>query len=331
MTGEWLQVSLSVPPVSREAASYILFDLGAGAVWEDNPDSAGNLVLKASFAREEAMRLMTTLPPALTRAAKSFDLPVKSFNLSMELLPLEDYAELWKAEQRPVMVSGRLILSPTFWEGDLREYFGLPEGSLPPVLKIDPGAAFGSGRHPTTFLSLKILSELAESGLTPERILDLGAGSGILALAAAVLFPGAVVEGVDTDPETVPVALANRDLNLLTGSISFSGEPLNSLKPGFSIILANLSLNPLLKLAPDIKAAAAPGSHLILSGIIAEQADELAEAFLKDGWSWLRHLGQAEWSALSFKLPDVPSGSPPSPPPARVVAPEPSLETRPEK
>ncbi|MDR2340210.1 MAG: 50S ribosomal protein L11 methyltransferase [Deltaproteobacteria bacterium] len=323
---EWLSVTLAVPPPAQEAASSALFDLGAKAVWEDVPDKEGRILLKASFPREDAMRLMRSLPQTLREAAAAFGLPVASFGLILELVPLVDYTEAWKAGLEPIMVSGSLILSPSFWEGDLAGRFGLAPEKLPPVLRIDPGAAFGSGRHPTTFLCLRILSSLAEAGDTPGRILDIGTGSGILALAAAILFPEAEVTGIDNDPPTVPVAIANRDLNSMGPMPAFSDDPLSGLEPGFHLILANITLNTLMLLAPEITRLAARKASLVLSGLIEAQAEEAARAFRKEGWAWTRHLGQGEWSALCLELGGKAAGGAKH---ERVMVPEPSLETRP--
>jgi ribosomal protein L11 methyltransferase len=327
---EWLSATLTIPPNASEAVSFQLFELGARAIWEDYPAGDGRLVFKASFPKEDAMRLMVTLPQVLSGVSNNLELPLSSFGVAIELLPIEDYSEAFKEQQIPILVSSSLVISPTFWTGDLASHFGLEGNNLPPVLKMDPGAAFGSGRHPTTFLSLKILSSLKESGHAPERILDIGAGSGILALSSALLFPEAEITGIDNDPDTIPVAINNRNLNNLA-KVDFSDKDLSALSPGFSIILANLTLNPLVKLAPEITRLSAPNTILVLSGIIDSQARETAEAYRKEGWKWNSHLGQGEWSALSLELnPDKePEPETPEPPesPERIVTPEPSLET----
>jgi ribosomal protein L11 methyltransferase len=322
---EWLCAAVKTPPPAAGGVSYFLFDLGAGAVWEDTPDSEGRVVLKASFPKSQAMSLMTLLPRALRRTAEAFEIPAGAFELSLELLAVEDYSEVFRAEQRPIKVSGSLILTPSFWEGGVAEHFGLSPYARPKILKIDPGAAFGSGRHPTTFLCLKILSDLSAGGFSPQKALDVGAGSGILALAAALLFPQADIMGVDSDPDTIEVALANRALNGLPDSVAFSGSPLSSLSPGYALIMANLTLNPLTEMAPRITSLAAPGCALIISGLLSGQAAEAAAAYENEGWSWRRHLGQGDWSALSLELGEPGAARPE--PPQRSVVPEPSLET----
>jgi ribosomal protein L11 methyltransferase len=327
--GEWLAVTVNAPPVSHEAVSSALFELGATAIWDDTPDEAGRLVLKASFGRGDAMRLMMALPRSLRESAKAFGLSESDFSLALELVPLEDYSAAWKAGLAPIQVSPSLVVAPPSWEGDLPGHLGIPPDRLPQVLRLDPGAAFGSGRHPTTFLCLKLLSSLAEAKAAPQRILDVGSGSGILSLAAALLFPGAEILGIDNDPLTLAVAAANRDLNGLGANPGFSGAPASELAPGaYSLILANLALNPLLGLAPTISSLAAPGARLVVSGLVLGQAAEAAGAFQKEGWAWEAHLGQGEWSALSLSLGGPgPKGDPKAPP--RELVPEPSLETKP--
>ncbi|MDR2612955.1 MAG: 50S ribosomal protein L11 methyltransferase [Deltaproteobacteria bacterium] len=359
MDDEWLQAGLSLPSRAAEAASAALFECGASSVWEDLPDRPGRAVLRSAFGTGDAMRLMTELPLAAERIAEAFGFGEGEVSVELEVKLLEDWDAAWRADQSPVRVSGRLTVAHSFWVGAVTcpgGGTGEDGGGSPPhhVLRMDPGAAFGSGRHPTTFLCLKLLSAAADeaeglaadpsvgppaagaagaapSGNAPARVLDLGAGSGILAIAAARLFPGADVLGLDRDEDTVPVARRNAEANGASGSATFLAGTLDGPRGGFDLLLANLTLNPLLELARDLTLAASPGARLVLSGLLADQAEECARAYQRLGWHWLRHLGQAEWSALELAFPGWPGGTADGaeggPDPARLLIPEPSLET----
>jgi ribosomal protein L11 methyltransferase len=174
------------------------------------------------------------------------------------------------------------------------------------ILQIDPGLAFGSGRHASTFLCLRVLSDLADGGFSPRRILDLGSGSGILALAAALIFPQAAeIIGLDSDAETLPVARANADLNNLSPRAAFTEGPVSQLSPGFDLILSNITLNPLKELALAITELSAPGAKAVLSGLLEDQEEEAYLAYRSLGWEISARLFQEEWSALLLALGQV--------------------------
>ncbi|MDR0354166.1 MAG: 50S ribosomal protein L11 methyltransferase [Deltaproteobacteria bacterium] len=291
---DWLLVSLSVPPAAGEAASEALFSVGAGGVWEEKPDEDGRLVFKSGFDQDEEMRLMAVLPAYLYRIAEAMELPLTDFALTMELKPGEDYSETWKQDLKPVRVDSSLIVCPSFWTDDLEA----DENAK--VLKLDPGSAFGSGHHPSTFMCLKLLAHLVQNGYLPNDVLDLGAGSGILALSAALLLPEAGIELLDDDPETEFAVAENIALNGLSHRLSPRIGSLNDLDGQFDLIMANLTRNALLELSRPIGERSRLPGRLILSGILADQAPDVLKCFAQLGFYPVRHLGQVEWSALSL-------------------------------
>ncbi|MDR0620449.1 MAG: 50S ribosomal protein L11 methyltransferase [Deltaproteobacteria bacterium] len=291
---DWLQLTAVTPPAAGEAVSEALFSAGAGGVWEDYPDSSGRLVLKAGFWQGDEMRLMAEIPGALRTISEALGVSLLDFELSLELMPGEDYAESWKRDLKPLYVSDRLIVSPSWWEGPLESS---PETK---ILKLDPGSAFGSGHHPTTFLCLTLLAQLTERGLFFNDVLDLGAGSAILALSAALLLPKANVKAIDDDPETLYAAKKNINLNELGSRLTPEITTISSLEGPFDLIMANLTRNALTELAKDIGARSRVPGRLILSGLLADQAPDAAKAFSSLGFEVESHLGLAEWSALSL-------------------------------
>jgi ribosomal protein L11 methyltransferase len=207
-----------------------------------------------------------------------------------------DWAEAWKVHFKPVKVTPRLVIRPP-WE----EYHPLP-GEM--VVTIYPGMAFGTGRHPTTLLCLQALEEIWEdlARLGPPgdwQVLDVGTGSGILALAAARL--GAKVLAIDIDPEAVAAALENVRLNALEDIIWVEATPLPALRQQFALILANLTAQDLAHWAEALAGRTLPGGALIISGFLTEDMPAVSARFAQYGLSAAGHLIQEEWSALILR------------------------------
>ena len=286
----WLKVSIHHPPAAADALTSTLFDEGAQGLWEDRPDSNGRLVTRAGFEVGRAGHLKSVLPELLAGLAEAFEYDPAEFEFSIELEENQDWAEKWKEGLEPFIAGPSLAVAPSWW----------PENDLPEagtVLRLDPGLAFGSGHHATTFLCLRLLTELAPEA---RRILDVGSGSGILSLAAAALNHKAEIFGIDNDSTTIAVADENAEINRLAGRIRFSDDELSALTPPFDLIVANITLMPLLELAPAISALSETGGRLVLSGLLDTQVDEAAQAYKNLGWGLKRRLGRDEWAALAL-------------------------------
>ena len=147
-------------------------------------------------------------------------------------------------------------------------------------MRLDPGMAFGTGTHETTALCLVALDELVQGG---ERLLDIGTGSGILAIAA-LLLGAAKAEGVDIDPMCVRTAGENAALNGVSGRFHVEIGDLSDKASGqYDLITANIVANAIKQLAPQIPALLAPGGTFIASGIIDEREEEVAQAIRAAG------------------------------------------------
>lgn len=298
----WLRVTVHHPPAVSEAVSEVFFSLGAQAVWEDRPDEHGRLVSRAGFAPERAAALKQPLADRLARIAGIFNTePLRP------LFTIEagaDWAEKWKEGLEPIIVRQTLAVQPTWWAGPLA-------GAPPLVLKLDPGLAFGTGHHATTYMCLWALLDLLQKPVG--RLLDLGAGSGILALSAALLTAGQTprpeIIGLDNDPETVPVAVANAALNGLEDRVAFTADPRMLAGKPCGLILANITLGPLLALKETVAQAAGAGAGLVLSGLLADQVEEATAAYRALGFQPQRLLRLGEWAALVLR--QGPAGPPP--------------------
>ena len=182
---------------------------------------------------------------------------------TVEEVAEQNWVQLTQSQFDPIRVSERLWIVPS-WH--------LAPDPVAVSLILDPGMAFGTGSHPTTRLCLEWLERNVHAGCS---VLDYGCGSGILAIAAARLGAGSVV-GVDIDPLAVEAARANAQRNAVTATFHDSAQPVAG---AYDLVVANILSNPLRVLAPAICAHVRSGGRLALSGILREQADEIAEIY----------------------------------------------------
>jgi ribosomal protein L11 methyltransferase len=229
--------------------------------------------------------------------------------LGMRQVAEDDWANAWKEHFQVHHVGRRTVIVPTW-----RQYEPLP-GDV--VITLDPGMAFGTGLHPTTRLCIVALEERVRPG---QSILDLGTGSGILAIAAARLGAGSVV-ALDTDAVAVQAARANMVANGVQetvrvdqGTLGTGGRParldrrsperrpapvLPTSRPAtFDLLVANIIAQVLVDLAPALAAALAPGATLIVSGIINEREADVAAALVTQGLTLEERKAEGDWVLL---------------------------------
>lgn len=182
---------------------------------------------------------------------------------SLETVEEQNWVQLTQSQFDPIRISGRLWIVPSWHTAPDPDAI---------VLVLDPGMAFGTGSHPTTRLCLEWLERTVTPGIS---LLDYGCGSGILAIAAARLGAHDVL-GVDIDPQAVSAAKSNAERNEVSASFADSA---GEIRGQFDIVVANILSNPLKALAPAICSHVRPGGRLALSGILAEQTEELIAAY----------------------------------------------------
>ncbi len=198
----------------------------------------------------------------------------------------QNWVQLTQAQFDPIRISDRLWIVPSWHESPDPDAINLV---------LDPGMAFGTGSHPTTRLCLEWLEREVTPGCS---VLDYGCGSGILAIAAARLG-AASVAGVDIDPQAVSAARDNAERNRVQARFEDSAAPLAG---EYDLVVANILSNPLRVLAPAICAHVRPGGRLALSGILAEQAEEIVRIYA--AWIPLSVADSREgWVCLSGSRP----------------------------
>jgi ribosomal protein L11 methyltransferase len=205
----------------------------------------------------------------------------------------EDWANAWKEHFFAHRVGARLVIKPSW-----REFEGGPDDL---VVTLDPGMAFGTGLHPSTRLCLLALERAARAG---DRVLDVGTGSGILALAAARLGAARVL-AVDLDEVAVEAARANAEANRLAASVEVARGSVDAAPAGqtYDLVLANIIARVIIDLAPALAARLRPGGRLVASGILALRRDEVAAALAAAGLTVEETLEEADWVALLCARP----------------------------
>lgn len=239
-----------------------------GAYFTEPPDRAGLALLEALFG-------------------------VRPFTVSE--VPDQDWVAHVRRELAPVR-AGRFFVYGS------HDADAVPEGVTP--LLIEAAMAFGTGHHGTTLGCLRAIDRLAGQGIVARNVADIGCGTAVLAMAAAHVFPNPVLAS-DIDPVAVDVARANVAANGLAGRVTcveaagFDAPALAGAAP-FDLILANILKGPLIALAPAMAANLVPGGHLILSGLLVEQADEIVAVYSRNGVNLLHREDIVDWTTLTL-------------------------------
>jgi ribosomal protein L11 methyltransferase len=301
--GAWLELAVEADLEAVEAVSEIFGRVAPGGT---SVEPAFDLLDEGLGARVDPTRpaIVRAYVPARDRAAadravaeaaealghlQAFGLrPIGE--LRTRLVEEADWAEAWKAYFPVLRVGRRLVIRPT-WRRHHREPDDL-------VLALDPGMAFGTGLHPTTRLCLAEIEAVADRGrLAGARVLDVGCGSGILAIAA-VRLGAASAFGVDTDPIAIEATAANARRNRLVRRIAARDGSLPSGEAPFDVVLANLIAGVLVPLAPALHDELRPDGILVASGIFVDREADVRAAFeaarlVVDG-----RRAEGEWVAL---------------------------------
>lgn len=282
----WTEVACRVPPEALEAAAEILRQL-----------SPGGLVVEGSATLKIYVPAGRTGVPSLVEArlaglAAHFP-GMDGVSVSTRAVEEEDWACAWKAYFRPLEVGRKLLVVPA-WEDP-------PVGSEHRIpLRVDPGMAFGTGSHETTRLCLEELEQV----VTPvARVLDLGTGSGILAIACALLGAGRIW-AVDPDPVAVRAAGGNLALNGVTAQVRLIQGELDDLAgESFDLAVANLNSRLLVSLSQGLAARLRRPGSLIVSGVLAAEADRVETALTAAGLVLQGRRTMGEWAVLRLAAP----------------------------
>jgi ribosomal protein L11 methyltransferase len=299
----WLELSVEADVEAVEAISEILGRVAPGGT---SVEPAFELVDEGLGARIDPSQPATVRAylPARDRAATDRSVAevadalghLQAFGLRpigelrTRLVHETDWADAWKAYFPVMRIGRRIVIRPT-WRRHRRR-----PGDV--VVALDPGMAFGTGLHPTTRLCLLAIESLADRGLLAgARALDVGCGSGILAIAALKLGADRVL-GVDTDPIAVEATTANARRNAVARRLRARECSLPTGEPPVDVVLANLIAGVLVALAPALRDALEPAGRLLASGIFVDREAEVRAAFGGVGLDVVGRLAEGDWVAL---------------------------------
>jgi ribosomal protein L11 methyltransferase len=252
-------------PEVAERISAEAWAAGAAGIEERDSDGRVELLIYAPAPEIAAVR------DAVLQTAAVFDIELP------ERILEKDWSEQWKQGLEAIVVSARLVVRPSFVA------HALEPGQL--ELVVDPGQAFGTGGHASTRLCLEWIDALADDLPTGARVLDVGTGTGVLALAAIRLARARVV-AFDLDPLAAEAVRENSETNGVRDGLNLFTGPLEALAPtGFDLVLANLLKSEMLPLLGGIAERVRPGGYAVFAGLLASEADEVCAALVAKAFS----------------------------------------------
>jgi ribosomal protein L11 methyltransferase len=288
MKKSWGELRVEVHPLLAEAVANFLVEQGSPGIIQEEIPGGG---------KEKKERLIAYFPNDRSLGSKkqkvqkylqsiAADHP---FQVHLRIIKEEDWAEAWKVNFKTAHVTPSLVVKPP-WEN-----YSPKKGEI--VIEMDPGMAFGTGSHPSTRMCLGALEEAIPSFPHPPSLLDVGTGSGILAIAAHRMGAKSIW-AVDVDSVAIRRALKNTRANRTGGAIHFRVGSIQRLRRVFDIVVANLLPQELLELAAFLPKRVSPRGILIVSGLLRSQINEIQAAFFPHGLKVQAQKGSKGWACL---------------------------------
>jgi len=301
---KWLTVTVTCPEKIAEAVSDQMGVLSGAGVEVRPANSSGRQQVTGYFfldAPGGAGDLEETAGSVLQGVTDELEKLYAIYNLILHepvtsIIDDQDWATSWQQFFTTTEIVPGLVIKPSW------EHYSPAAGQR--VITMDPGMAFGTGQHASTRMALGLLVSCfnGESGTVPGRVLDIGTGTGILAMGAAA-FGADEITAIDNDPEAVTVALHNVNVNHFDWNIGVSSRPLEDLAGPFDLICANIVHDVLVEMVPAISRLAAAQSRVILSGILqGEQERNILQIYGQAGLHLVRSEHDEEWSALLLEM-----------------------------
>jgi ribosomal protein L11 methyltransferase len=265
----WVSLSIWSPPAVQEAmANFLVEQTERGVQLE------GEWVTAYCSEGEEEQICHRQLTQYYRHLQQLYpDLP--ELKVRRKVLPGEDWSEKWKSFFKPLIIGKNIVIKPT-WES-----YEPKAGQV--LIEIDPGRAFGTGKHPSTALCLEILELILGESFSKKMgsvtsVLDVGTGSGILGIAAAALGVRRIL-GLDIDPLALEVAQENLYRNGVQEIMSVSSMPLHQVDETYDLVMANLTGPVIIQMAANLSRCVSPKGWLLLSGILNQEMEEVVKSF----------------------------------------------------
>ncbi|RXT15499.1 50S ribosomal protein L11 methyltransferase [Ammoniphilus sp. CFH 90114] len=309
---KWSEISIHTTQEAVEAVSNILHEAGASGVVIEDPEmlhrewdvSYGEIYqLSPNDYPEEGVIVKAYLPinghiaetveeiKQRVQSLEAYDIPIGRAEITLAEVHEEEWAIAWKKYYKPVRISERITITPT-WE----DYTPASEEEL--IIELDPGMAFGTGTHPTTVLCIRALEKYLQSG---DEVIDVGCGSGILSIAAAKLGAKSVL-AMDLDEVAVKSTFLNSELNQVEGKINIKQ---NNLLEGIStpvdLIVSNILAEIIVRFVDDAYSLLPLEGMFITSGIIGQKEQEVREALIQAGFDVIEVQELEDWVSIVAK------------------------------
>lgn len=290
---KWAQVEVTISREASEAVSHQLFDLNAlGVEIQDaqSPASSSETLI-AYFPMDDLVGDRVQKVQRFLDQLPEWDLPAGQASVSLRAIKDADWTAEWRSAFPPQKIGDRVIVAPTWVD--------IVPAPSEVLIRLDPGMAFGTGQHPTTRLTIRLLEQTIKGD---EIAADIGTGSSILAIAAAKL--GArQIDAVDLDETTLPVASKNLRLNEVEAFVQLqAGNGLDACSGKYDVIIANILTKVLLTMIPKLPRRLNAGGRVILSGIMAQEAAQVAQALKLHRLFPINIEQEEEWVAILAKL-----------------------------
>jgi ribosomal protein L11 methyltransferase len=281
----FIEISALVHPDAVEGVTEILLSLGAKGAAEEGTEAQRRVT--AYFPEDDRTQERVAAVERRLEDLRAAGVEVGVGFVAVRVVEEVEWGDLWRVHFHASRIAPNLIIVPS-WE----EY--QPKAGEH-VIVLDPGAAFGTGGHATTRLCLRALSEQVRSG---DRVADIGCGSGVLAVAAALLGASRVI-ATDSDPTAIPVAQFNVERNQVADRVEILESDLLPLDLGpFEIAVCNILAPEVIRLAADLPALLVPGGRFIGSGFVLESVPLVKEALHAAGMEVVSAPEEEEWAAV---------------------------------
>ncbi|MFN2531666.1 MAG: 50S ribosomal protein L11 methyltransferase [Pyrinomonadaceae bacterium] len=278
-TATWFAVDVDLEPEAREAVEYALME--AGALGTETCEARERVRVSGYFA---GIPDRETIRSQLHEAIRIYQLPTSAVcDMDLRSVANRDWLAEWKQSWQPVAV-GRFVIAPAWSE--------VPTDNNRIIIRIEPGMAFGTGTHETTRLCLKAIEENFAGG----GFLDVGTGTGILAIAAAKLFPAATIFACDTDLDAIAIAKDNAAANGVGNRIDFRIGSVDETARSADFVCANLSADVIQPLLPALLNITC--GRLVVSGILESQLDTITTRLHELGVDAYAAMNDGEWVAI---------------------------------
>jgi len=311
---KWSELSIHTKNEAVEAISNILHEAGAsGVVIEDSAEFAkpredqygeiyalneadfpkDGVIVKAYLSESSFLNETVEEIKAAITNLTNFNIDIGENVVSIVEVNEEDWATAWKQYYHPVKISERFTIVPT-WE----EYVPVSTDEL--MIELDPGMAFGTGTHPTTVMCLQGLEKFVKEG---DTVIDIGTGSGVLSIGAALLGAKSV-HALDLDEVAVRSAQENVALNKVDDKVSvFHGNLLDTVKEPADVVVANILAEIIMSFTDDAFSVVKPGGLYVTSGIIGAKRDDVKAALEASGFVIEEVLLMEDWVAIIARRP----------------------------